>query len=96
MKFKIELTWSKLIALLILILAGWLDITMGSTQAFMYAMPFIVFLITGKQWQDSRKEIKMKGHEVYGCTDPKAKNYNMAATHDDGTCEYLAGAVGGE
>ena len=94
MKVKIELTWSKLIALLVLILAGYLDIINGGTSAFSMSLPVIVLLIAGKQWRD--KQIKMKGHEVYGCTDPKAKNYNMAATHDDGTCEYLADPVGGE
>jgi len=26
--------------------------------------------------------------QIPGCTDPKAKNYNPAATVDDGSCEY--------
>jgi len=96
MKVKIELTFSKLLALLTLIAAVYLDITNEGIQAFLIAIPFMAGIIGSKQWNDARKQIKMKGHEVYGCTDPKAKNYNMAATHDDGTCEYLADPVGGE
>lgn len=33
-----------------------------------------------------------KTHEdpcIYGCTDSKAKNYDPAATCDNGTCEFL-------
>jgi hypothetical protein len=28
--------------------------------------------------------------DIYGCTDPKAKNYDPNATKDNGTCIYLA------
>jgi len=55
MKFKIELTWSKLVAVLVLAGAVYLDIRAGSgATAFMFSLPFIVFLITGKQWIDKK------------------------------------------
>lgn len=88
MKFNIDLTWSKIIALLVLGLAGYLDIINGGTTAFMYAMPFIITLILGKQWQDGK--LKMKGSEVYGCMDRNASNFNRNATIDDGSCQYIA------
>ena len=30
---------------------------------------------------------------IWGCTDKKAKNYNTAATADDGTCDYIYGCM---
>ena len=48
MKFNIELTWSKIIALIVLILSYDLG-----ANLFMYALPFVVFLITGKQVKDA-------------------------------------------
>ena len=30
----------------------------------------------------------IKKHEVLGCTDSFANNYNSKATKDDGSCEY--------
>jgi len=50
MKFNIELTWSKLIALVALVLAFMLG-----DNVFMFALPFVVFLITGKQITDTIK-----------------------------------------
>ena len=88
MTFNITITWSKLIALLVLGLAGYLDITNGGTTAFMYAMPFIITLILGKQYQDGK--LKMKSSEVYGCMDRNASSYNRNATIDDKSCEYIA------
>ena len=57
MKFIIELTWSKLMALMVIGCATYLDITNGLTgQVFMFTLPFTVFLITGKQLIDWRKQ----------------------------------------
>lgn len=56
MKFMIELTWSKIIAVFVLASAVYLDIRMNSVQTFMFALPFVVFLITGKQVIDWRKK----------------------------------------
>jgi len=56
MKIQITLTWSKLVAVLVLGSAVYLDVKTGSgASAFMYALPFIVFLITGKQYLDKNK-----------------------------------------
>lgn len=55
MKIRITLTWSKIIALLVLICAVYLDIKNGNATAFMFALPFVVFLITGKQYLDKNK-----------------------------------------
>jgi len=54
-KLFINLTWSKLIAFLILGSAVFLDIRNGGASSFMYALPFIVFLITGKQYFDNKQ-----------------------------------------
>jgi len=55
MKFSIELTWSKLIAVLVLAGAVYLDLKAGTgATAFMFSLPFIVFLITGKQYLDKK------------------------------------------
>ena len=56
MKFMIELTWSKLVAVLVLSGAVCLDIKAGSgATAFMFSLPFVVFLITGKQYLDKKQ-----------------------------------------
>jgi hypothetical protein len=55
MNLFINLTWSKLIAFLVLGCAVFLDIKNGGAASFMYALPFVVFLITGKQYLDSKK-----------------------------------------
>ena len=55
MKFAITLTWSKLIAVLVLAGAVYLDVKSGTgATAFMFSLPFVVFLITGKQYIDSK------------------------------------------
>jgi len=59
MKFNIELTWSKLTAWIVLALAFVIDLKNGMPgTVFMFSLPFAVFLITGKQFFDHRKEIK--------------------------------------
>ena len=55
MKISIDLTWSKLVALFVLIGALGLDyFVVKSNGTFMYALPFVVFLITGKQYLDKK------------------------------------------
>ena len=59
MKFNIELTWSKLMALVITGCAVYIDSKNGLPgTVFMFSIPFSVFLITGKQFFDHRKEVK--------------------------------------
>ena len=56
-KFAVTLSWSKLVALIILCLAFTLDIMSDkSGTVFMFSIPFAVFLITGKQYFDRNKE----------------------------------------
>lgn len=55
MKISIILTWSKIVALIILALAFILDLKTNSSTAFMFSLPFAVVLITGKQLIDSKK-----------------------------------------
>ena len=56
MKFRITLTWSKIMALIITGGAVFLDIKTGQNgSVFMFSIPFIVFLITGKQFLDKNK-----------------------------------------
>jgi len=58
-RFKVELTWSKIMALVVLVLAFVLDYAFDKQgQVFMFSLPFVVFLITGKQINDAVKEIK--------------------------------------
>lgn len=58
MKFLIELTWSKIVAVLVLGCAFALDVLGKTTVAFQFSLPFVVFLITGKQFLDLKKEKK--------------------------------------
>lgn len=62
MKFLIELTWSKIVAVLILGCAVALDFQNKSIVTFQYALPFVVFLVTGKQLIDMRKSAKSNGN----------------------------------
>ena len=52
----IKITFSKLIAILILIGSFVLDLTNNSVTATMFALPFVVTLITGKQFMDLKKD----------------------------------------
>lgn len=56
---KIEVTNSKIIAYLMLFMSFAMDFLndKGGT-VFMYSIPFVVFLITGKQFIDAKKETK--------------------------------------
>ena len=54
MKFLITLTWSKIMALLILASSVTLDVMNKSASSFMFALPFVTFLITGKQYLDTK------------------------------------------
>ena len=57
MKMSITVTFSKIVALLVLGGAIWLDVKTGTgATAFMFALPFVVVLITGKQWIDNKKQ----------------------------------------
>jgi len=51
---QITLTWSKIIALFVLVAAVMLDWKNGGSTVTMYSLPFIVFLITGKQYIESK------------------------------------------
>jgi len=56
MRLLITLTWSKIMAFLILGCAVFLDVRNGGTSAFMFALPFVSTLIVGKQYFDSKKQ----------------------------------------
>ena len=59
MKFKIVMTWSKIMALVLTLLAFYIDVKNGTGgNIFMFSMPFVVFLITGKQFIDKNKPVK--------------------------------------
>jgi len=55
MKFNIELSWSKIMALLVLGGAVTLDILGKTNAAFQFSLPFVAWLITGKQFIDAKK-----------------------------------------
>jgi len=56
MKFKIILSWSKIMALVVIGLATWIDIKSNSGgTVFMTSLPVVLFLITGKQLIDMKK-----------------------------------------
>jgi len=57
MKFKILLTWSKIVAVLILSCAVYLDVKNGGINAFMFSLPFVMVMITGKQLIDKKKDV---------------------------------------
>ena len=54
-KTSVTLTWSKILAFVILACSMFLDIRNSGATAFMFALPFVVFLITGKQFFDRNK-----------------------------------------
>lgn len=65
MNFQITLTWSKLVALIFQTLAFVLDFKFSTGgSVFMFTIPFSVFLITGKQFFDNRKDVKVVEKEI--------------------------------
>lgn len=42
----------------------------------------------GEVWQARGLTFETSNAQVFGCTDMDADNYNMAATYDDGTCQF--------
>jgi len=60
MSVTIQLTWSKLMALFLLIAAVYLDKLNGGYAVTMYESPFIVALILGKQANDTIRILKEK------------------------------------
>lgn len=57
MKFDLNITFSKIMALVICLAAFTLDfVTSKNGTVFMFALPFVVTLITGKQFIDKEKE----------------------------------------
>ncbi len=61
MKFRITLTWSKIVAVLVIGLAFVIDL-MNATPGtvFMFSLPFSVALILGKQGKELLSELKKK------------------------------------
>ena len=63
MKFNITLTWSKLVAVLILVLAFLIDKENGSSgTVFMFSLPFVMVMILGKQGIDAVRTVKGNGN----------------------------------
>lgn len=61
-KFRITITYSKIVALIVLCAAVFLDVKNETVQAFMFSLPFITFLITGKMLSDYKtKTLKPNG-----------------------------------
>ena len=56
LKIKIEISFSKIMSLLVLIASVVMDILQESNSATMFALPFVVTLITGKQYIDYKKQ----------------------------------------
>lgn len=65
MKFYLNITFSKLTALIILIMSFIMDFCNDRNgTVFMFALPFVVALITGKQYLDNQyKKIKENGSD---------------------------------
>ena len=55
MKFNIILTWSKIMAFVLLMAVTFLVWVTKDTSIFTFSIPFIVVLITGKQIADKFK-----------------------------------------
>ena len=56
LKVNIEISFSKLMSLLVLGCSVAMDILQKSNTATMFALPFVVTLITGKQFIDYKKK----------------------------------------
>ena len=55
MRLLITLTWSKIMAFLIIIGALYLDISNHTNSTFMFTVPFASALILGKQYFDKNR-----------------------------------------
>jgi len=56
-KVNVYLTWSKIMALVVLLASVVVDIINGSTLALPVALPIVASMILGKQYFDNQKEI---------------------------------------
>ena len=56
LKVNVEISFSKIMSLLVLIASVLMDILQESNTATMFALPFVVTLITGKQYIDYKKQ----------------------------------------
>ena len=56
LKVNIEISFSKIMSLLVLAASVVMDILQESNTATMFALPFVVTLITGKQYIDYKKK----------------------------------------
>jgi len=55
-RIQVTLSWSKIMALLVLLMAFTIDLKYGNGGTiFMYSLPFAIALITGKQILDKNK-----------------------------------------
>jgi len=71
---SVYLTWSKLIAFIILILAFILDYANNKAgTVFMFSIPFVVFLISGKQYFDRGKPDPESTEKIINATIEKNK-----------------------
>jgi len=55
-KLLVNLTWSKIMAFLLVGCAVTLDFINGGVTAFMFTVPFVSALILGKQYLDKNRE----------------------------------------
>ena len=55
-KLLVNLTWSKIMAFILVGCAVALDLKNGGATAFMFTVPFVSALILGKQYFDKNKE----------------------------------------
>ena len=58
-RFNVTLTWSKIMALVVLVVATVLDIHLKlNGDMFRYCLPFVFALITGKQGLDAIRAVR--------------------------------------
>jgi len=56
-RINIDLTWSKIMALVLALEAGYIDLnTVKTGTIFMFTVPFVITLILGKQAFDKNKQ----------------------------------------